>query len=65
MCATGMHDSNALGVVTVLELTPFPHLSPVLGEIKFVGKTLSRPECKIGTPLAAAALTPVLLKHGK
>ena len=65
MSATGMHDSNVSEVVTVLELSPFPPISSVLGEHKFVGKTLSRPECKIGTPLAAAALTPGLLKHGK
>ena len=37
----------------------------MLGEIKFVGKTPSRPECRIVPPLAAAALTPVPLKHGK
>ena len=29
----------------------------------FIGKTPSRPECRTGTPLAAAALTPGLLKH--
>ena len=65
MCVAGMHDSNVSGTVTVLDPTPFPPLSYVLGEIKFVGKTLSRSECRIETPLAAAALTPGLLKHGK
>ena len=64
MCATSMHDSNVSGVVTVLEPTPFAPLSSVLGKIKFVGKTPSRPECRVGTSLAAAALTPWLLKHG-
>ena len=65
MCATGFHNSNVPGVVTVLEPTPFPPPSSVLGEIQSVGKTPSRPECRIGTPLAAAALTPGPLKHGK
>ena len=65
MCATGLHYSNVPGVVTVLEPTPFPPLSSVLGEIQFVGKTPSRPECRIGTPLAAVSLTPGALKHGK
>ena len=65
MCATGLHNSNVSGVVTVLEPTPFPPLSSVLGEIKFVRKTPSRPECRIGAPLATAALTPRPLKHGK
>ena len=65
MCATGLHDSNVPGVVTVLEPTSFPPLSSVLAKIQFVGKTPSRPECRIGTPLAAAALTPGPLKHGK
>ena len=65
MCATGLQNSNVPGVVTVLEPTPFPPLSSVLGEIQFVGKTPSRPECRIGTPLAAGALTPGPLKHGK
>ena len=38
----------------------------MLGEIQFVGKTPSRPACRIGTPpLAAAALIPGPLKHGK
>ena len=37
----------------------------MLGEIKIVGKTLTRSECRIGTPLAAAALTLELLKHSK
>ena len=32
MCATGMHDSNVSGAVTVLEPTPFPPLSSVLGK---------------------------------
>ena len=32
MCATGLHNSNVPGVVTVLESTPFPPLSSVLGE---------------------------------
>ena len=37
-----------------------------VGEIQFVGKTPSRPACRIGTPpLAAAALIPRPLKHGK
>ena len=52
-------------LVTVLEPTPFPPLSSVLGEIRFVGKTPSRPACRIGTPLAAVALTSGSLKHGK
>ena len=65
MCATGLHNSSVPEVVTVLEPTPFPPLSSVLGEIQFVGKTPSRPECRIGTPVAAAALTPGPLKHGK
>ena len=65
MCVIDIHDSNVLGAVTVLEPTPFSPLSFVLGEIKFVGKTPSRSECRIGTPLAAAALTPGLLKHAK
>ena len=63
MCATGLHDSNVSGVVTVLEPTSFPPLSSVLGEIKFVGEPASRAECRI--TLAAAALAPGLLKHGK
>ena len=50
MCATGLLNSNIPGVVTVLEPTPFPPLSSVLGEIQFVGETPSRPECRIGTP---------------
>ena len=37
----------------------------MVGEIQFVGKTPSRPACRIGTPLAAAALIPGPLKHGK
>ena len=65
MCVTGLQNSNVPGVVTVLEPTPFPPLSSVLGEIQFVGKTSSRPACRIGTPLAVAALIPGLLKHGK
>ena len=65
MCATGLHNSNVPGVVTVLEPNPFPPVSSVLGEIQFVGKTPFRPACRIGTPLAAAALTPGPLKHGK
>ena len=65
MCATGLQNSNVPGVVTVLEPTPFPPLSSVLWEIQFVGKTPSRPECRIGTPLPAGALTPGPLKHGK
>ena len=63
MCATGLN-SNVPGVVTVLEPTPFPSLSSVLGEVQFVGKT-PRPACRIDTPLAAAALIPGPLKHGK
>ena len=51
--------------LAVLEPTPFPSLRSVLGEIKFMGKIPSRSECRIGTPLVAAALTPGLLKHGK
>ena len=50
MCATGLQNSNVPGVVTVLEPTPFPPLSSVLGEIQFVGKKPSRPACRIGTP---------------
>ena len=65
MCATGLQNSNVPGVVTVLEPTPFHPLSSVLGEIQFIGKTPSRPACRIGTPLAAAALIPGPLKHGK
>ena len=65
MCATGLHDSNVSGVATVPEPTPCPPLSSVLGQIKFVGKTPVKPECRIGTPLASAALTPGPLKHGK
>ena len=65
MCGTGLRDSNVSRVVTVLEPTPFPSLSPVLGEIQFVGKTPFRVECRIGTPLTAAALTPGPLKHSK
>ena len=65
MCATVLHYSNVPRVVTVLEPAPFPPLSSVLGEIQFVGKTPSRPECRIGTPLATAALTPGPLKHSK
>ena len=62
---TGMHDSNVLGTVTVLEPTPFPHLSYVLGDFKFVRKTSSRFKCRIEHPLAATALTSRLLKHCK
>ena len=65
MCATGLHNSNVPGLVTVLEPTPFPPLSSVLGEIQFVGKTSSRPACRIDTPLAAAALIPGPLKYSK
>ena len=65
MCATGLYDSNVSGVVTILEPTPFPPLSSALREIKLVGKTPSRPECRIDTPLAATALTSGSLKHGK
>ena len=61
--ATGLN-SNVPGVITVLEPTPFPPLSSVLGEVQFLGKT-SRPACRIDTPLAAAALIPGPLKHGK
>ena len=60
-----MHDSNVLGTVPVLKPTLFLPLSSVFVEIKFVGKPLSRSECRIGTPLTAATLTPGLLKHGK
>ena len=56
---------NVSGAVTILEPTPFPPFSSVLGEIKFVEKTPSRSECRIGTPPAATALTLGLLKHGK
>ena len=38
MCVTGIHDSNVSGAATVLEPTPFPPLSSMLGEIQFVGK---------------------------
>ena len=65
MCATGLHHSNVPGLITVLEPTSFPPLSSVLGEIQIVGNTPSRPACRIGAPLAAAALTPGPLKHGK
>ena len=44
---------------------PFPLSVLWLVEVKFVGKTYSRLECSIGTPLAAATLTPGPLKHGK
>ena len=57
-------NSNVPGVVTVLEPTPIPPLSSVLGEVEFVRKT-PRPACRIGTSLAAAALIPGPLKHGK
>ena len=50
MCATGLHNSNVPGVVTVLEPTPFPPLSSLLGEIQVVGNIPSRPACRIGTP---------------
>ena len=53
MCATGLN-SNVPGVDTVLEPTPFPPLSSVLGEVQFVGKTPigkpPRPACRIETP---------------
>ena len=65
MCATSLQNSNVPGVVTVLEPTPFPPLSSVLGEIQFVGKTPSRPACRIGTSRATAALIPGPLKRGK
>ena len=65
MFATGLHNSNVPEVVTVQEPTPYPPLSSMLGEVQFVGKTPSRPECRIGTRLAAAALTPGSIKHGK
>ena len=65
MCATGLQNLNVPGVITVLEPTPFPPLGSALGEIQFVGKTPSRPACRIGTPLAAAALISGPLKHGK
>ena len=65
MCLTGLQNSNVRGVVTVLEPTPSPPLSSALGEIQFVGKTPSSPACRIGTPLAAAALIPGPLKHSK
>ena len=58
MYVTGTIDSNVSGTVTVLEPTPLPPLSSVSGEIEFVGKIPSRSECRIGTPLAVAALTP-------
>ena len=63
LCATGMPDSNV--AKAVLEPTLFPPLSFVLGENEFVGNPPSRSECRIGTPLVAAALAPGLLKHGK
>ena len=65
ICVTGMHDSNVSETITALEPTPFPPRSYVLREIRFVGKTPSRSECRIGTSLTAASLTPVLLKRGK
>ena len=65
MCAIGLQNYNVPGVVTILEPTPFPPLSSVLGEIQFVGKTPCRPACRIGTPLAATALNPGPLKHSK
>ena len=65
MSETGFYDRNVPGVVTVLEPTPSSPLSSVLGEIPFVRKTPSKPECRIGTSLAAAALTPGPIKHGK
>ena len=65
MCVTGMYDSNISETVTVLEPIPFLHLNSVLGEIKFIGKTSSGSQSRIGTGLAAAAWTPGLLKHGK
>ena len=60
-----MHDSNVSGNVTVVEPTPFPHLSYVLGGIKFVGETPSRSECRVRTPLAMTALVSGLLKRSK
>ena len=42
----------------------FP-LNSVLEKIEFVEKRSSRSECRVDTPLAAASLTPGLLKHGK
>ena len=65
MCATGMHDLNVSGVVKVLEPPPFPPLSSVMGEIMFVGKTPSRFQCRIDTPLVATVLTPGPLKRDK
>ena len=50
MCATGLHNSNVPGDVTVLEPTPFPPLSSVLGEIQFVGKTPSGPRVGLVPP---------------
>ena len=50
MCATGLHYSNVPGVVTVLEPTPFPPLSSVLGEIQFVGKTPLGPSVGLVPP---------------
>ena len=43
MCAAGFRDSNVSLVVTVLEPTPLPPLSSMLGEIQIVGKTIFRP----------------------
>ena len=50
MCATGLHNSNVPGVVTVLEPTPSPPLISVLGEIQFGGKTPSRPSVGLVPP---------------
>ena len=44
---------------------PFPLTVLCWGKFSSWGKTPPRPACKIGTPLAAASLTPGPLKHGK
>ena len=65
MCAARLHNSNVSGVVGTGTDPPFPSQSYVEG-IQFVGKTSSKPECRIGTyPLAVATLTPGPLKYGK
>ena len=61
--------SDASGTHIIGKNLTVPHSTKTdplssLGEIKFVGKTSSKSECRIVTPLAAAAPTPGLLKHG-
>ena len=50
MCATGLQNSIFSGVVRVLEPTPFPPLSSVLGEIQLVGKPPLGPRVRLLPP---------------